>query len=91
MVGAAAVDRFNNRRDERITYILRTPEKRHPFGITSLALSDSELFTAGRDGTVRARWLGQWYYASAWLPASCYLFIWHYSQVEFGFCTFIGP
>lgn len=54
MVGSATVDRYNNRRDERVTYILRAPEKRHRFGITSLAIGKSELFTAGRDGTVRA-------------------------------------
>lgn len=56
MVGsAAAADRFGtSRRDERVSYILREPETRHRFGISALALAKDQLFTAGRDGTVRA-------------------------------------
>lgn len=54
MVGSSAVDRYNTRRDEKVTYILRAPERRHRFGIASLAVGKHELFTAGRDGTVRA-------------------------------------
>lgn len=54
MVGSAAVDRYPPRRNERVTYILRAPEKRHRFGISALALGNHELFTAGRDGTVRS-------------------------------------
>lgn len=52
MVGSATVDRYLTRRNERVNYILRVPEKRHRFGISSLAVGN-ELFTAGRDGTVR--------------------------------------
>ena len=54
MVGSANVDRYLPRRNERLNYILRQPEKRHRFGISALAVASSELFTAGRDGTVRA-------------------------------------
>lgn len=54
MVGTATPDRYSTRRDERVTYILRAPEKRHRFGISSLTVAKNELFTAGRDGTVRA-------------------------------------
>lgn len=58
MVGSAAADRFNptpSLRDGKLTYILRSPEKRHRFGVTALALSPSgdTIYTAGRDGTVR--------------------------------------
>lgn len=55
MVLSAAADRYNNiRRDEKVTYILRAPEKQHRFGISSIAVGKHELFTAGRDGTVRS-------------------------------------
>ena len=55
MVVTTATDRQTTpRKDERLTYVLRAPEKRHRFGISALAVSDQELFTAGRDGTVRA-------------------------------------
>lgn len=56
MVGSTAVaDRFAAaRRDERVSYILRAPETRHRFGISSMALSKDQLYTAGRDGTIRA-------------------------------------
>lgn len=41
--------------DGKLSYILRSPEKSHRFGVTALALSrnGSSIFTAGRDGTVR--------------------------------------
>lgn len=54
MVGSAAVERYPARRNERVSYILRSPEKRHRFGITALAVGNQQLFTAGRDGTVRS-------------------------------------
>lgn len=56
MVGsAAAADRFAApRRDERVSYILRAPETQHRFGISSMTLAENHLYTAGRDGTVRA-------------------------------------
>lgn len=42
-------------RDGKISYILRSPEKRHRGGVSSLALSrgGASVFSAGRDGTVR--------------------------------------
>lgn len=56
MVGSAATtDRFAvTRRDERVSYVLRAPETRHRFGISSMALTKDQIYTAGRDGTVRA-------------------------------------
>lgn len=54
MVGTATVDRFAPRRDERVTYIIREPERRHRFGISALAVGQDHLFSAGRDGTVRS-------------------------------------
>lgn len=54
MVGSTNIDRYTTRRNERVTYILRAPEKRHRFGISALAVGKDELFTAGRDGTVRS-------------------------------------
>lgn len=57
MVGSAAfAERLGTttRRDERISYILREPETRHRFGISALVLAKEQLFTAGRDGTVRS-------------------------------------
>ena len=54
MVGSAGVDRFTSRRNDRVTYILRAPENRHRFGISAVALGRHEIFTAGRDGAVRA-------------------------------------
>jgi WD repeat-containing protein 48 len=40
--------------DERVTYSLRTPEKRPRSGVNALALGPRDLFAAGRDGVVRA-------------------------------------
>eukprot|EP00178_Gracilaria_changii_P023312 TRINITY_DN70644_c0_g1_i1.p1 TRINITY_DN70644_c0_g1~~TRINITY_DN70644_c0_g1_i1.p1 ORF type:complete len:690 (+),score=49.46 TRINITY_DN70644_c0_g1_i1:303-2372(+) len=54
MVGSAAVDRYAPRRNDRVTYILRAPERHHRFGISALALGKQGLITAGRDGTVRS-------------------------------------
>lgn len=57
MVGSAAfAERLGttSRRDERVSYILREPETRHRFGISALVLAEQQLFTAGRDGTVRS-------------------------------------
>ncbi|CDF32125.1 WD40-repeat containing protein [Chondrus crispus] len=57
MVGSAAfADRLGatSRRDERVSYILREPETRHRFGISALVFAKDQLFTAGRDGTVRS-------------------------------------
>lgn len=54
MVGSANADRYTARRNERLTYILRAPEKRHRFGISALTVGKQHLFTAGRDGTIRA-------------------------------------
>lgn len=54
MVGSAATDASVKCRGDRVTYVLREPEQHHRFGISSLALGEKELYTAGRDGTVRA-------------------------------------
>lgn len=54
MVGTAAIDGAINPRGDRVTYVLREPEQHHRFGISSLAVGKEELYTAGRDGTVRA-------------------------------------
>lgn len=54
MAGAGGTERYAARRDERVTYVLRAPESRHRFGISALALGPEELYTGGRDGTVRA-------------------------------------
>lgn len=54
MVGTAAADGSVKCRGDRVTYILREPEQHHRFGVSSLALGKKELYTAGRDGTVRA-------------------------------------
>jgi WD repeat-containing protein 48 len=40
--------------DERVTYLLRTPEKRPRSGVNALALGAHDVFAAGRDGVVRA-------------------------------------
>lgn len=54
MVLPPTTDRFDASRGDRVTYILREPEQHHRFGISSLALGSTELFTGGRDGTIRA-------------------------------------
>lgn len=54
-MAAGASDRFApaGLRDGRLSFVLRSPEKRHRFGVPALAVSGDSLFTAGRDGTVR--------------------------------------
>jgi WD repeat-containing protein 48 len=60
--GASLPGRYAARApDERVSYTLRAPEKRHRSGVNALALGPDNLYTAGRDGVVRAWRLPQPY------------------------------